>query len=93
MLANVATLVLVGPVCLHYRLLVNFAHGIPFDFVHNLQDCRDLVRCHLLLQLRTETLELQWLGLLVSTLKTWNRDSYIRSLFDHCGHTLSPFII
>lgn len=46
----------IRPVFLHYRLLVDLAHGIAFNAIDDLQHRGDLVRRHLLLELRPETL-------------------------------------
>lgn len=51
------------PVLLHNCLLVHLAHGIAFDGVDDLQNSRNLVRCHFLLQLRAQRLQFQWLSL------------------------------
>lgn len=54
---------LLRPVRLDDGLLVHLAHSVALDGVHDLEHRRDLVRRHLLLQLRAEGLEVKRVGL------------------------------
>lgn len=88
---------LIRPILLHENLLVDLAHGIAFDGLHDLQDRGYLIRCQLFLEFGAQGRQVQLTSL--EGVNDINEESEQRAHTDlipeshNCSHPLAPFIV